>query len=300
MPAADFTPWVAECLAADDWDSIRELLRFIAYDNQATAIEKTFKPISYSQFVQGDAALLDELKAIAILCHRIPWTGDKDSQTRLLGRIMLHSIATHSFEIIDSAVEHLQRGANNVIRRWNNEMKKHGNSLIRETVKVSELQELKNFSPGQVGRMFLRYPVTFRACLGYSIDRGSPVSGTIRPQLQGEYGLRQYGLSDSENLSFLRDCGIFCVPNDLAALAGQLQKKELYDIASMAGVSIMKSWSKDRIIASLLDSDVARSMIADAAFKNIVVVQDGLTEEFARWTNDLRRLDNVALCLATV
>jgi len=41
-------------------------------------------------------------------------------------------------------------------------------------------------------------------------------------------------------------------------------------------------------------------MIADAAFKNIVVVQDGLTEEFARWTNDLRRLDNVALCLATV
>jgi hypothetical protein len=299
MPAADYTDWIAERLCEDDWESIRELMDFISYDHQSVALEKTFQDFNYSSFLSADASLLYELKAIAVLCYRIPWTGQKDSQTHLLAELILHSIASQRFEVHDSSLDHLMQGANNLIRRWNNEMKQYSDSMLRDSVKLSELRDVSRFSPGTIGSHFSRYPVTFRACIGYSLDRGSPIAGTIRPQLHGEYGLRQFGLSDSENLSFLQDCGIFVAPDDLSAIADRLQKKELMEIGDSSGVKLHKSWKKDRMISTLLENEAARDHIAAAAPQNIVKVRDDVSEDFAQWAHDITRLKKLALCLAT-
>ena len=299
MPAADFTPWIAECLAADDWDSIRELMKFIAHDTKSIALEKSFRNYSYSTFLAGDASLLNELKAVAILCYRIEWTGYSDSHTRFLAELILHLIASHSFAIHDSVMDHLFKGANDLINRQNKEMQGFGAGIQRDMVTPSELREINGFTPGIFGSSISKYPISFRACLGYSLDRGSSARGLFYPQLGGHYNLRQYGLSDSANQSFLTDCGIFVAPDDLSLLADRLQKADLVKIGAQSGIDLMKSWKKDKMIALLLESESARDLIVKSSSQNLCIVRSDAVSDFERWESDLKRLKNIALCLAT-
>jgi len=300
MPAADYTKWVIGRLREDDWESLKEFLNFITDEHQLTALEKTFRDYSFSEYIHGDDELLFELKAIAILCYRIPWMGRKDSQTHLISELYLHSLACHSFELLESALEYLQKGANNLIRRQNKENEEYESSFKRETVKISELRQKRIFSPSGVGQVFEQYPVTFRACIGYSLVRGSPVSGTIRPQLQGEYGLRQFGLSAHQNTEFIDATGVFTAPTDLSALAKRLQKKDLQEVGSEVGIEIVKSWKKDQMIDVLLESSAARSMISKRASRELIAVNEEQKKAFDQWSSDIADLKNVALCLATV
>lgn len=299
MPAADYTKWVSSRLREDDWESLKEFLDFITYEHQLTALEKTFRDYSFSEYIHGDQELLLELKTIAILCYRIPWTGRKESQTHLLSELYLHALACHPFEIPESALEYLQRGANNLIRKQNKESEEYGISFKRETVKIAELRQNRVFTPSSIGLIFKEYPVTFRACIGYSLERGSPVSGTIRPQLQGEYGLRQFGLSGKENAEFIDATGVFTAPSDLAALAKRLQKKELQEIGSDANIELLKSWKKDKMIDLVLESSTGREMVAKRASKELIAVVEEKKEDFDSWCSDIASLKNIALCLAT-
>lgn len=300
MPAADYTSWIAQRLRDDDWKSISEFLDFFTYGQQIQAIEKTFRDYSYSSCVSGSDQFLFELKAIAILCYRIPWTGHKDSRTHLLSEQFLHSMIAHRFCLNEDAIDNLQRGANNLIRRQNKESKEYGGTFIQETVKIQELRDKKDYFPTQTGTRLSSFPVTFRSCIGYSLERGSPVPGTIRPQLQGDYGLRQYGLSAIQNTRYFDESGIFTAPDDLSALASRLQKKELMEIGSKSGVETKKSWKKDQILAALLDSSEAKTIIKEKASKELLQVRTEFADDFSRWSMDLKEMRNIALCLATV
>ena len=299
MPAADYTPWITECLAGDDWDSIRELLKYISRDAKSIGLEKTFRNFSFSSFLAGDASLLNELKAVAMLCYRIEWTGYSDSQTQFLAELILHSIASHSFVIHDSVMDHLIKGANDLINRQNKEMQGFGVGIQRDMVTPEELREINGFTPGIFGASIFKYPISFRACLSYSLDRGSSARGLFYPQLGGHYNLRQYGLSDRTNQSFLTDCGIFVAPDDLSLLAARLQKSDLMNIGVQSGIDLLKSWKKDKMIALLLESESARDLIVKSASQNLCKVRSEAVSDFELWESDLKRLKNVALCLAT-
>lgn len=299
MPAADYTPWIAECLAVDDWDSIRELMKYISRDVKSIGLEKTFRDFSFASFLAGDASFLNELKAVAMLGYRIEWTGYSDSHTRFLAELILHSIASHSFVIHDSVMDHLIKGANDLINRQNKEMQGFGAGIQRDMVTPAELREINGFTPGIFGASISKYPISFRACLGYSIDRGSSARGLFYPQLGGHYNLRQYGLSEIANQSFLTDSGIFVAPDDLSLLADRLQKADLMKIGAQSGIDLMKSWKKDRMIALLLESETARDLIVKSASQNLCTVRSDAASDFERWESDLKRLKNVALCLAT-
>jgi len=300
MPAADYSPWIRERLAVTDWISIKELLDFITYEHQQTAIEKTFQNFSYSSFLSTGEELLNELMAITILCYRIPWTGHEDSRIHLLSQLILHSLVVHEFELQESSLEYLLKGANRLIRRQNKEMKEYGSDSLKDTVKITALRTNKSHHPGEVGNIFRKYPITFRDCISYSLDRGSPVPGTIRPQLHGEYGLRQFGLSDVQNAEFLTCSGLFTAPDDLSLLAKRLQKDRLLEIGVSANIVLKKSWRKGKMVEALLESDLARSKIAQEAPRYLVRVADDMKGAFDQWIKDCKRLKNVALCLATV
>lgn len=299
MPAADFTPWIAECLAADDWESIRELMKFIAHDTKSIALEKSFRNYTYSSFLAGDLSLLNEMKAIAILCYRIEWTGYSDSLTWFLADLILYSISSHPFAIHDSAIGHLLNGANDLIKRHNKEMQRLGAGIQRDMVTPEDLREINGYTPGIFGASMSKYPISFRACLGYSLDRGSSARKLFYPQLGGHYNLRQYGLSDSVNQSFLTECGYFVPPDDLSLLADRLQKADLMKIGTQSGIDLLKSWKKDKMITLLLGSETARDLIVKSASQDLCKVRSDAVADFERWESDLKRLKNVALCLAT-
>src|SRR5205823_2923618 len=80
MPCADFTLWVANRLAANDWTSIDELLGFMTYKDKIAAIRKTFHDYDFGRFIDADAALLELLKAAAILVYRIDWMGHESGR----------------------------------------------------------------------------------------------------------------------------------------------------------------------------------------------------------------------------
>ncbi len=296
MPAADFSPWVTSRLAAGDWDSILEFLRFVAADHQIAGLRRTFQSYDFSRFIETDPALLLELQAIAILTFRIQWTGHEDSRSSLLAELFGPSLACYKFAIREASIPHLLDGANKIIRRRNLEFKqtRPPEPMLRADALMT--QQLPEVSA--VGQALRVYPVTFRACISYSLDRGSPVPGTIRPQLQGEYGLRQFGLSDRQNAHCFAQCGLFEAPSDLSTLASRFSKDELLEIAMPHGVEVAKSWKKDRIIEALLSTDAARSAIAARAGDSLMQLRCDVRPAFDAWTARLSALGNVALCLS--
>ncbi len=155
MPAADYTSWIRERLDVTDWVSIKELLDFITYEHQQTAIEKTFQNYSYSSFLSTGAELLNELKAITILCYRIQWSGHEDSRTHLLSELILHSLVVHDFELRESSLEYLLKGTNRLIRRQNKEMKEYGSDSLKDSVKITALRANKMMCTGKSGHEIL-------------------------------------------------------------------------------------------------------------------------------------------------
>jgi hypothetical protein len=296
MPAADFSPWVSERLAADDWDSILELLSFIASDPQITGLRRTFQSYDFSRFVLAEPALLRELQAIAILTYRIQWAGHEDSRSSLLANLFEHSLACYPFTIREAAIAHLLDGANKVIHRRNLEFKElrppepmlGTDSLLRP-----QLADISSMGQGLRG-----YPITFRACISYSLYRGSPVPGTIRPQLQGEYGLRQFGLSDRQNSHFFAHCGIFEPPSDLNAVISRLSNDELLEIAAAHGIEAAKSWKKEHIAEKLLSADGARAAIVSRAPDTLLQLRSDSQTAFDAWKERLSSLCGIALCLS--
>lgn len=298
MPAADFSPWLVTRLASDDWNSIVELLKYISSEYQLAGILKTFKDYNYTKFLSAGDDLLNELKAIAMLVYRIDWPGDDSSRTHLLSEIILHSLACHPFEIRPSAISHLITGGNKFVKQRNKEFKEIGQTrplICTESVAKARVPKF-----GVVHTVLDRYPVTFRCCLSYSLERGSPVPNTIRPQMQGHYGLRQFGMSTEFNTQYLAECGLFEPPSETAVLANRLKKEDLVEIASTHGIDVAKSWKKERIVGLLMASESTHSTIAQVASRELIQVRPDLKEGFEEWKDSLSLLRDVAICLACV
>ena len=299
MPCMDVSLWMAGCLVSNDWRAIEELLEIVTYRHTLTALKKTFRTYTYRGLIDGPQGLLDELRAIAILVFRIPESGHKDSRTMLHAELISQSIASQDFSLNESQLEHLQRGANLMIRRQNKEMEEAGSNFTRETVKIEELRLVRRHEATEFGRRIAHKPVTFRACLAYSLDRGSPASSLIRPQLQGHHGLRQFGLSDHINRECFSDPTLFVPTADLSALANRLKKEELLTIGANSGVDLKKSWKKDAMIGALLESEPAAAHIKQFASRDLLEIHPDMRDSFEAWRKDVNRLKDLALCLAT-
>jgi hypothetical protein len=296
MPAADFSSWVAERLADEDWDSILELLSFIASDTQLADLNRTFQRNRFGAFIESEPSTLHELQAIAILTRRTVWKGHEDSENSLLTELFQQCLACRSFAIRDAAVAHLLDGANKLIRRRNRERSDicPAQSMLQpECLFTQNIPEIST-----VGHGLRRFPVTFRACISYSLDRGSPVSGTVRPQLNGHYGLRQCGLSDRQNADFFSACGIFEPPSDLKIVAGRLSKDELLQIADSHQIEVAKSWKKERFVETLMNNEAARGEIASRAAGNLLQIRCDARTAFDTWMARTLAVRNIASCLS--
>lgn len=128
--------------------------------------------------------------------------------------------------------------------------------------------------------------------------RGSSIPGTILPRLGGEYGLRQYGLSEEQNRAFLVECELFEAASDLEALARSLTKDALLEIAGSSNVQVTKSWKKDRILTRLLDNEEARNAVKARAATGFVQYRQGISEPFNAWRARVNAVQPVARCLA--
>jgi len=299
MPCADFSQWISGRLAANDWPSIKRLLNEIAYENTITALQKTFTSYSYDHLIIGPIELLFELKAISMLIYRIPWTGHKDSQISLHAELIKQSLGSYDFSVDETKMEHLQRGANALIRKRNKEMEASGSTIKQETIKINELRELKKHEATDFGKQLSTKPVTFRASLLYSVERGSPVPGTVKPQLQGHYGLRQFGLSDQINRECFSDESLFSPPSDISELAKRLTKDELFGIGSEVGLEVKKSWKKDALINAIMESRQAVERLKQFASRDLVQIHPDMQESYGIWLEDVKLLSNLSLCLAT-
>jgi hypothetical protein len=297
MPAADFSPWIAEALAADDWDSVLEFLDFVATEHQITALRRTFRTFDFARFVEADRDFLLELQAVAILVYRIQWIGHQDGRASLLAELFQHCLACRPFAFHRATIDHLLVGANKVIRRRNRDFRELRDAEPLATADSLTSSGLPDISA--VGETLKAYPVTFRACISYSLMRGSPVASLIQPQLQGDYTLRQFGLSGQENERFFAGCGIFEAPTDLVAVASRLTKEELVQIANVHGIKAAKSWKKGRLIAAVLASETARASVSAKAAKTLMQVRREIEPAFAAWQARVVALRHAALALAS-
>jgi len=292
MPCADFTLWIAARLAASDWTSIVELLEFIAFKNEIAAIRKTFQNFDFDRFIDADSDLLFRLKAVAILAYRIGWMGHENSRLLLLEEIYQHCLALYPFTVHPTAFPHLLSGANKLIRSRNREGLGFGGNLLTE-------EQLTNFPPiSSVGATLRNFPPTFGACITLSLQRGTPISGTILLRLGGEYGLRQYGLSEEQNSKFAQQCGFFEPASDVRALSQSLTKEVFLEMATAHGIKAKKSWKKERLLDSLLKHDRARATLAARAPTGFVQYMPETRELFGSWRARVIAVQSVARCLA--
>lgn len=213
MPALDLSPWIAGRLRDGDSAAIDELLEYLSYPTHAQAVRKTMANFNLNRFIRGEDALLNELWAIYFLIYRYSESGHESNRILLLRELLTHSLASWPFELVDESLPHMLQGANAYIRKRNREMK---DVRLPEALLDSEyLANLKVAQVSQVGEELRRFPVTFRAAISYSIERGSPDIGCIRPQLSGHYGLRQFGLSAELNRRDFTSAAFFSAPDDI-------------------------------------------------------------------------------------
>ena len=292
MPCADFTLWVAQRLAANDWTSILELLDCTTSEHQISALRRSFNLLDFGRFIEADSALLLELKAAAILGYRIGWMGHEDSRLSLLEDIYQQCLASYPFTIRQSALPHLLSGANRLIRKRNREGMSFGENLLAED-QLTSFPEISS-----AAETLRKFPPTFGACLTLSLQRGSSIPGTILPRFHGEYGLRQYGLSEEQNREFFVECGFFEPASDLHALSRSLTKEILREIATTNHIEVKKSWKKDRILSALLENGEARAAISARAATGFVQCRAGMGDPFGSWQARIISVQPIARCLA--
>lgn len=294
MPAADFSPWVATMHGRRDQGSIDELLSYLADPMRAKVVRTAMAGVDLRRFIRADDALLHEIWAILLLGHRYYDAGHESSRTALIREILAHSLACWRFELVEGAVPHLLEGANKFLRKRNREGV-FGEEPLLDPAYLARL-DVPEVSP--VGESLRRFPVTFRTCIAYSIQRGSPVVGCIRPQLDGHYGLRQFGLSSELNRGYFASADFFQPPDDLGALGGRMKKDELSAIAAAAGISVRKSAKKDEMVALLMGDAKARELLGKAGAGELVQVAPGLRGAFDQWHLRAKGLEKIALCLS--
>lgn len=134
----------------------------------------------------------------------------------------------------------------------------------------------------------------------YSIQRGSPVIGCIRPQLGGHYGLRQFGLSAEVNRRQLATSPFFRPPDDLSALASRLKKDELQEIATTVGLAFKKSAKKDDLVTLLLANEQGKSLLGQRGAGELVQLVPEYRPSFDAWQTRVVGLQQIALCLACI
>lgn len=290
MPCADFTLWVAQRLAAEDWPSVSELLDFTTSEHQITALRRSLNILDFGRFIEADNKLLFELKASAILTYRIGWMGHEENRLSLLADIYQHCLASYPFTVRQSAVTHLLSGANKLIRKRTRE------GFNEDLLTADELASFPEIS--LAGETLRKFPPTFGACLTLSIQRGSSIPGTILPRFHGEYGLRQYGLAEGQNRQFIIECGFFEPASNLEALSRSLTKELLLQIAATIHVQAKKSWRKDRILAVLLENEGARIAIRAQPSIGFMQYRPGMSNPFESWRARVNAVQPVALCLA--
>jgi hypothetical protein len=148
------------------------------------------------------------------------------------------------------------------------------------------------------GETLRKFPPTFGACITLSMRRGTSIPGTIQPRFHGEYGLRQYGLSEKQNRDFFVKCDFFEPASDLHALSRSLTKDTLFEIAATGGVQITKSWKKERILSLLLENENARAAISALAATGFVQYKAVMNEPFNAWRARVIAVQPMARCLA--
>lgn len=298
MPAADFSPWIASRRKQQDRAAIEELLGYLAYSTHAQAVLKTTASLDLRRFIRGSDDLLHELWAVMFLGYRYVETGQESNRTALLREVLTHTLACWPFEFVEDAVPYLLEGANKFIRKQNRALKD-----VRAPESEIDSAYLSGLSVSAVspfGEELRRYPVTFRATIRYSIERGSPVIGCIRPQLAGHYGLRQFGLSAALNLRYLESSAFFRPPDDLRALALRMKKEELLAIGALEGLALKKSGKKDELVTALLADEKARTLIGQRGTGELVQLAPEYRPSFDAWQARVYSLQKLALCLACV
>jgi hypothetical protein len=293
MPCSDFTQWVANRLATDDWPAISELLEFTTYKDKITAIRKTFEEFDFGRFIEADHELLHLLKAAAILVYRIGWMGHESGRSLLLEEIYQHCFALYQFSVRETEFPHLLSGANKLIRQRNRESLGYGGELLMPE-RLRDFPELSSAC-----ETLRKFPPTFGACITYSFQRGTSIPGTILLRLGGEYGLRQYGLSEEQNAVFVKECDFFEPASDVGALASSLTKNVLLEVATLHGIPTKKSWKKDRLLDLLLTDDQARISLIAKAPVGFVQGREETWEAFGAWRGRIFAVRPVAMALAS-
>ena len=227
MPCADFTLWIADRLASNDWGSISELLSFVTLRARGDGAVTQSTVVRLRPVHRGgcDTAPRAESRDDPRISHWVDGIRDQPNQSprgNLPALSGLMSVCGSPRCAI--GVFRLQARASfaNVIATESGEFK---SGLPRSGLPAFPRSQAW---PKNSGFIHLRSA----ACLTMSLRRGSPIPGTILPRLAGDYTLRQYGLSDSRNAGFLRECGFFEPASNINALGGRLKKDTLSGIAA--------------------------------------------------------------------
>lgn len=190
MPAMDFTPWIANRIAAKDWKAIRELLAILDDEVTAQKMEAITNRFQAPDFLEAPALLFDELKATLILSSRIKWMGADVNRKHLRDLLRKHVFACHPFTVLPVDKPGLRQGF--------------------------------AYSPGFLATSLARYPVTFRICVEESLKHGRRKNGTLRVSDSGGYILSQYGESRDENRKHFAACKLFV--DDLTELSEEFSQ----------------------------------------------------------------------------
>ena len=218
--------------------------------------------------------------------------GHESGRYLLLEEIYQHCLALYPFAVREMEFPHLLNGANKLIRQRNREGLGYGGELLMP----DRFRGFGDVSPAC--ETLRQFPPTFGACITYSFQRGTPIPGTILLRLDGEYGLRQYGLSEEKNAVFAKECGFFEPASDVRALNHGLTKDALAGIATEHSVPIKKSWKKSALLDTLLSHDAARASLIAKAPVRFVQYRDGTREAFGAWRGRSFAVRPVAMALA--
>lgn len=264
IPCADFTPFIIERLAAGDVGSIGQLMRRIIEANpglgtQGEWIEGEVKktilaPLEkYLRFDGPDA--YRQLRAMWIIAGR-GGGGREFWLTNDTPRYFAQALCPYDLELLP-AMEQLRRKANTFIRR----MRKDAPFWLDVPLFKEADFTILSLATGEAVARVRQLTIGARLHLFYAVEKG----GGRLPTLTGHIP-RDMRLYEPDSSQEILESGLLIPSQDPALLKNSLQKAEILEACSQAGVSYKKSWNKDRLLQALLSAppEYLSKFIADA------------------------------------
>jgi hypothetical protein len=256
MPCIDFTPWIIQMLAQEDYGEICKLVsRFMGNADVAKALVQNTVCAPLEYLIDGEPEFFREFRAASIMLNQ------RSGMTESIKALLLSNFLFIHYFRIKAEYRPI------ICSRLNKFL---GSDLPQSTLDYPPDYPDKN----PVMEWLTQIPMSMRAHFLTTLDWMS-TRGSAAISLRGttDSTLREFGIDIAQSVAWLRSSGAFPIAVELNEISHCVPKEEFVGIARQAGVGFNPRSPKKKILETVQGvSDVSGALLGYAEEHELVVV----------------------------